>query len=866
MGCAVPSELVLPVSVHGPATTENLVPTVCVTEGGQERCLALRPAEAGGYRGELRLSPRRVLPLRVFVTEGGVERTVYSSIEVLHLDEELHYAFDPEHGQTLRRVPFAGTVAENVTRLEANHAGHLFWFLGALLVVAMLVRDRGARDEARWWKPAWDGAFWAAMGVILTWPAVLAGPERMVGRHFDLPGTIWALSAVPRLLSGFRDPLTGFPAGVDYGAFDSFTLLAPGLLSGVVDPARLHGGLQVVGVAVSGWAATSAARTFGARGGSALIAGLTFAASGLAATALVEGHVYHLLDPWLPLFAAAWWRATRPDGTTKDAVRAGFWLSAALLTTGYLAAAGGVLAVGLALPAFLQHGVPWRRVGVTVLTVLPTVGGVALSVFGHAGVETRNLASVHQSSATLANLVGVTADMDLLEHGLSAAPLPVALALAAMAPFVLHRSTEWRVWAGTGLLAFGLAMGPMVFAGPLSPLGPSPLGWLWSLPGAFVLRFPVRVAWAGVLCLGVLAARVASDLAVGKRVWMLVLMLVIDVGVVVGLPWRQSSMLRGPIPALAAGTGPMLELLPVSSHESGDLDAWLAALACEAQTHHQQPIADDCVTVPVYQNPRFRQSERVVSALLAGRANAVARLLRQQGYSFVVLHADLFSAPTRARLLASLGQFPQEPEIIYWAGEQVWVFGVPTEEGREVSDVVAFQGDPAGVLESLEVHLFVPRRAEPPSYLQARLRSATGEEARTLSARSDESGDWQGDSAWVTRWQVEEPGPYSLSIWEPGAPAPVWEGTVLPVVADDRIELRLARSADGDLEIETAGLGPSIQSRAFHRGRGVWSLFGAFCWLLGLVGVGGVLTQRRVSSRGLRGVVMPVRTDGSVPR
>ncbi|MFZ5475840.1 MAG: hypothetical protein ACOZNI_03620, partial [Myxococcota bacterium] len=152
----------------------------------------------------------------------------------------------------------------------------------------------------------------AALAIAWTWPAVVT--DGLVGRQPDAAGTAWFLSAAPRLAESLRDPLTGWPAGVEYGRPDSWTMIVLGALLDGASPARVHAWVGVLGVFASAWAAEGFARALGAKAPWSLVAGAAFAFGGLAGTAWLEGYTYHLADPWLPLFAWAWWRATSPDG------------------------------------------------------------------------------------------------------------------------------------------------------------------------------------------------------------------------------------------------------------------------------------------------------------------------------------------------------------------------------------------------------------------------------------------------------------------------------------------------------------------------------------------------------------------------
>jgi hypothetical protein len=68
------------------------------------------------------------------------------------------------------------------------------------------------------------------LALALSGPAPWAGDAALVGRHFDLHGTIWFLSAAPRIDGALVDPLTAWPEGASLRRADSWTLLALGRL------------------------------------------------------------------------------------------------------------------------------------------------------------------------------------------------------------------------------------------------------------------------------------------------------------------------------------------------------------------------------------------------------------------------------------------------------------------------------------------------------------------------------------------------------------------------------------------------------------------------------------------------------------
>ena len=139
----------------------------------------------------------------------------------------------------------------------------------ALLVVLRLARgtaggpitsDSPDAPAGRVPRGAADALFWLAMAVLWTWPAALGGPAAWIGRHFDTPSTIWVMDAAPRLLRSLVDTQAEWPLHADHHGLDSFLMLPIAALLHGLHAARVHAWLQILGVALSGWAAQGFAR------------------------------------------------------------------------------------------------------------------------------------------------------------------------------------------------------------------------------------------------------------------------------------------------------------------------------------------------------------------------------------------------------------------------------------------------------------------------------------------------------------------------------------------------------------------------------------------------------------------------------
>ncbi len=551
-------------------------------------------------------------------------------------------------------------------------------------------------SEVRVW-PAWlTPTLFLLLAVAWTWPAAVAGDSLLVGRNFDLPGTLWFLDAIPRLGLDLEDPLTGFPGGHAYGRPDSFTLFLFGPLGQLVPVGALHGWLQVLGVTVSAWAAEAFAREVGARAPWSLLAGLGFAFGGLATTVLLEGHVYHLLDPWLPLFGLTWWRATRPGGTAAQGALAGLFFALTLLSSGYLGIAGSVVAVGLAVGGLARWGLdrrdpsraapfPWKPLLAAALVVAVVAvpyamqflvsEGQDITDYQRFGVSRREF--LRTRSANLVRLAGPTWGLDTYDHSNAMTLSATVLALVAVAPWVLEGKRGWGTLMGTALAGLILPMGTEIGSAELGTL-PLPLALVADTRLSEFIRFPMRLGWGWMLCGSVLAAWTATRLSerLGRRAWIIGGLALAEVFFVHGMPERQRSQLAQVPSVYDEAEGAVIDLYPEAPAREYELNAWFAAWACYYQTGHGRAIADDCVGTHSMRNPRIDKERQLIAALLADDAASVRRLARGWGYETLALHADLYPQGDRDRLMAVLAQLDPAPKVSLDGGERILAYAV----------------------------------------------------------------------------------------------------------------------------------------------------------------------------------------------
>lgn len=564
------------------------------------------------------------------------------------------------------------TRAEQTLGIEAAARGllglHLAWICGVLLGVFALLRRREHEPPRPWPShPAASLLLWIPLAILWTWPAIAAGDSLLVGLHFDLPGTAWSIASSPRLLlRGLEDPLTAFPVGANYTRFDSFTLLALAWLAPLLPAGALHGLLQVGGVVTGAWASERAAAALGAKAPWTLVAGLAYAFSGLAATALLEGHAYQVATPWLPLFLWAWLKALAKDGRPLHGLLAGLAFAATLLTSGYLGVVAAVAALCL-LPAarHLHLGALARRTWPTAALAL-AVGALYLWLFsagGLNGAASPTADSLGLGAANLASLAGVAPEVDRSEHSLALGLSGVLLALVVVAPALLERRGPWRFLLLAGLACLLLALGPALRTSPVGAALPLPTALIWETPAGHFLRFPARLGWGFLACGGLVAALAGTALEarVGCRARLLVLLALLEPFLLVRLPFRQGSVDAAVPSAYAEAGGAVLDLFPSEGDDGAGLEPWLSATSCYYQTAHGQPIADDCVDPDTATGPRQRVGAWVQHQLLLGRGEAAETQLEALGFAALAVHPDLLEPEDLAALEPALAAMDPEP-------------------------------------------------------------------------------------------------------------------------------------------------------------------------------------------------------------
>ncbi len=807
----------------------------------------------GIFTAVFRGLPVRALPVTFTRHEGKLPMVSHRSVERLPMGGgTLSFAVVDLKNFTVQRLSKGGAVVD-VERSEVwrTAAGGLWAIMGLLLALSMVPKQPRVPpipDQAsngRWWK---DGLLWLGLAILWTWPAVLAGGDWAVGRHFDLYGTIWSISAAERLLPSLVDIQTAWPLGAKHSAFDSFVLLPIGFLLQGFDPVQVHALLGVAGVTVSAWAAECFARSVGAARPWSMIAGLTFAFSGLAATALLEGHVYHIINPWLPLFALYWWRTCGPEASHQSGILAALFFGMTLLTTAYLGAAACIVAGGFLVGAGWRREARWPPIMVSILLMLPVVAWVYWGVATAAGSpETPH--RILLGSTHLANFGIATPEIDRAAHSVSAGLGGLVFAASLLTPWFL-KAGRWRVLYGTALVGLLFSFGPIFALDPETELAPSPTYLLWQLPVLGQLRFPIRLLWAWLLCAGTLTAVAATVCARSRdRFWVLPVVL-LHAFAFVALPFRQSTTYAPTASIYAQSTGgPILELLGSGVDPSAEFENWQSASSCMQQSRHGRTIAEDCVSLPVQSNPRAQIQRWVEDRLRDGEAAIAKKALEEMGFGSVIWHPDIYAPGDRVRMRKALSEWP-EPTVQTDGGGHLWLYRLDPAEKVDPSlpeDRPSIAHGMSHLRESDEIsHAFIelqvtkdPGALDAPEDMlisswqsaeyQVRYKDSFGAN-RITSITNDGSvtGDWPDDYTWTGLLS----GPLSprteidLFMVEGADTRQLWSGPAQINRVNDRIAFR--RTATGARPTNVSADRPHPAAR---RGASTVALMGWSCWM-----------------------------------
>ncbi len=498
--------------------------------------------------------------------------------------------------------------------------------------------------------------FFLGIALVWTWPLPLDPFTTTIAMHFDQYPAAWLVHAAASYVPDGVSEWSAFPTGEPTTRLDSFlfAMLAVALRGAL--PGLFVTNLFVLfGPPISAWAAERFAReALGARFPASLLAGLAFGFSPLALVGVLEGHVYYLLNPWLPLLALNVWRAGKGTRSIATSLRTTALWTLCLLTTAYMGINGLVIVAAIS-----WHQRRVDRVFVATAFVIG-LAYTALFLRGH-GAVTRDAgdALARLGAASLTTLVAWNPWMDLSRHSLAPTIGLVPLCLALLAPL----SLAWRppgpkpsrMLLALGLGCLMLAIGPVLEFGVNRTGGVPTLLYPLLKLGLFdIYRFPIRFAWVSALALGGLAAIVVSEMSRGWR-HLFVFAGVLDVLVFSGAAFRVDAH-PTPLPSAYAllPEGAVLDLYPEVGGAQEDVGFFQQNLACYYQISHRRPIYERCLNTDISLSPRRKANARVHDAVF-GNGDVLA-VLRDLGARSVVGHLDVYQPFERSDVINRLNR------------------------------------------------------------------------------------------------------------------------------------------------------------------------------------------------------------------
>lgn len=534
----------------------------------------------------------------------------------------------------------------------------------------------------------------------VSWPlACVPFSTRLVTRQFDIYPSMWLVDAAPGTFPGMVSAGSAWPVHELLARVDSYLLLGIGWINhGALSGQAVCSLLAWLGVPISAAVAERCARDgFNVDRPWSLIAGLCYAFSGIAATALLEGHVYHLLNPWLPLIWWAWQR-----GATADGVRCGLVIGAGFAGALYTTAYFGLFALALLVMLTLDSPAVARRVAPGVAAVALPAGLYYMWLFR---ISSRFLDTDATSAAyylrmgtvSASQFIGWDPSSELTSHSLTAALPLMGLPLAIGVLAVGRRSRVLPLLLGLGGVL--LALGRTWRFDPSDPGFDLPVDLL-LFPQLAWFRFPVRALWLTGLVVGVQAARTLGAMGPRSR-WLgagALLLATVDAVVGPGLPWRlQGPLAGGPTAYAAVPKGlAVLDLwAQPADRSSGEIEMWARNLTCYYSGLHGHPTPEVCIGTGV-KSPREVLDSWLTGRLLSGEADGtVVTTLADMGFGGVAVHLDMYRPVDAAFLRESLATLFGAPiSESLDGGEHVVVFGVPP--GESGADPVALYRRIAG--------------------------------------------------------------------------------------------------------------------------------------------------------------------------
>ena len=607
------------------------------------------------------------------------QKTLFQGIVRNH-KRHIHLGYDDQN-KSLQPYSQPGTRNEHILRDQQWLWWRGIWFVSIWVLIEILYRvpKKQHKEDIT---PAWVTPIFLGVLACL-WMKEQLWNTGLSGVQYDALGTYWFADQVSTW-DLLHDPNSNWPHGTTYKRLDSFLFFFISIFLSWIPTSIWLPIFSVSAITLNGWMASLLAQELGAKRKASWIAGITFMFHGITASALLEGHVYHLLLPWLPLCFLFAWRATKTQKTIKNSIYTSVFWFLCLLTSAYLGLAA-TIAILIIWIAQKGWNIKETYVGMGFIVLL-SIGYVTLYAGGEALSSGRDAASMMVGSINLSNFLGFTPHVDQELHAQSLGILSIPFILA----FATHRYTYKRqnihvIWI-VGLVSLSFGLGCFVSFASVTPLFPMPLLWLSDLPLFRSIGFPIRLSWPFLMCIGILASLTASKI---KHLHLLLSLIIIEALVSTQLPSRQETV-QYPLPDVYKQIQEAsLELYPTtpSGKQHSDLPMWFSAYSCFFQTQHNNPIAENCVSTIPNAHTRIPLSQNFVQQLISGNSNNAWNILEQHQFSSILLYPDLYTPGDYKRLVHTLQGSDTQASTQIWYMER---YAPPNNDVKVQADSISW--------------------------------------------------------------------------------------------------------------------------------------------------------------------------------
>ena len=544
--------------------------------------------------------------------------------------------------------------------------------------------------------------FYTVLSAVFTWPAVLFARPLFPTRQFDIYPVLWLIDEAPEAFPTLMHPTSAWPYGELLVRIDSYVLLYLSWINGnLLSSFTIASLLLWLGPVINAMAAEHCASAGMkiARPWSVL-AGMFFGFSSIAASAVLEGHLYYLLNPWLPLLLKALWEGSEGRGGWKTGFLAGIWFVLSLFTSAYIGICAALLVawMGLRAPRAI-----WKTLwGVLILGGI--AGGYYIFLFRMGGVwegtpffdPAQNLKG---GATTLLGLLSWADPADTTWHSIVS---PLAFSMFWAIGFSIFARASRLRWLAIGAgIVLLLSFGASFQLWPKGPSFPGPLSWLAPYPWASFFRFPVRLLWLFNLWGSMVAAEFFCQLSQKISQTSLFQAGVFGIALVdtlgmTGMPARLESRWIS-VPSAYEVAPKDAAVLDLMGEVLGSARAEMAMrrriLGCFYQTQHQRPVLDVCIGTSGDSPREIVSSWLMPNLFLPKEPNQISYRLAKLGIGAVVLHLDTFRTVDALALSQGLQVVLSAPAAHSEdGGARIELYLVPNYERSQKVMIQTFRG------------------------------------------------------------------------------------------------------------------------------------------------------------------------------